>query len=252
MPRKARNYYVADFYHIMIQGDEKKFIFKKNSAKEKYIYLLKRNSFRNDIKIIAYCVMDNHVHILLHCKEIERISKMMQQCNTSFGMYYSKQRNNVGHVFRDRFVDEPIYDKTYLINCIKYIHLNPVKANIVKECSDYPFSSYNDYLNNINPIFENVLSTCDFSFKNLVEIINNSHIDESIIEKFLEDTPNVNMHETLKELLQDYDINNLSHEKIIEIYSKLKCLCKVNKTQLAKVLNIKKTTFFKMIENYEN
>ncbi len=88
MARKSRNMLISDFYHIMVQGDEKKYIFETIDSKKKFIYLLKRNAFRNDVKIIAYCVMDNHVHILLHSNEIERISKMMSQCNTAFGLYY--------------------------------------------------------------------------------------------------------------------------------------------------------------------
>ena len=91
MARKSRDFYLSDFYHLMVQGDEKKFIFEKGYYKDKYIYLLKRNAFRNDVKIIAYCIMDNHAHILVHSKEINRISKMMLQCNTSYGLYYSKK-----------------------------------------------------------------------------------------------------------------------------------------------------------------
>ena len=141
MPRKARNCYVSDFYHIMIQGDEKKSIFRKERYKEKIVYLLKRNAFRNDVKLIAYCVMDNHVHILVHSKEIERVSKMMLQTNTSYGKFFSKERKNVGHVFRDRYRSEAIYTQKYLINCIKYIHENPVKANIAHSCKKYQYSS---------------------------------------------------------------------------------------------------------------
>ena len=86
MPRKPRYYYQSSFYHIMVQGDEKKYIFKQEKYKKRYLYLLKHNAFRNDVEIIAYCLMDNHVHILVFCPEIERISKMMVQSNTSFGL----------------------------------------------------------------------------------------------------------------------------------------------------------------------
>ena len=147
MPRKPRNFYLSDFYHIMVQGDEKKYIFSKEWYKEKFIYLLKRNAFRNDIRIIAYCIMDNHAHVLFHCKDINRISKTMAQCNTSYGKYYSKERQNVGHVFRDRYKSQYIYDRDYLFKCIKYIHLNPVKAKKVKCEEEYKYSSYKDFVN---------------------------------------------------------------------------------------------------------
>ena len=162
MPRKSRDFYISNFYHLMVQGDEKKFIFDKGYHKDKYIYLLKRNAFINDVKLIAYCIMDNHAHILVHSKEINRISKMMLQCNTSYGLYYNKKRKKVGHVFRERFRSEPIYTKNYLINCIKYIHQNPVKAKIEKNCGDYQYSSFNEYLNQAKFLYDDINEVCDF------------------------------------------------------------------------------------------
>lgn len=91
MPRKSREYYLSNFYHVMIQGDEKKFIFTKDMFKEKIIYLLKQNAIRNDVKLIAYCIMDNHAHILVYCKALENLSRMMLQSNTAYGRYYSKK-----------------------------------------------------------------------------------------------------------------------------------------------------------------
>ena len=67
--RKPRYYYESNFCHVMVQGDEKKFIFKDNICKDKYLYYLRHNTFKNDIEIIAYCVMDHHVHALLFCNE---------------------------------------------------------------------------------------------------------------------------------------------------------------------------------------
>ena len=64
----------------------KKFIFKDNICKDKYLYYLRHNTFKNDIEIIAYCVMDNRVHALFFCNELKRISKYMQETNTSFAI----------------------------------------------------------------------------------------------------------------------------------------------------------------------
>ena len=72
-------------------------------------------------------------------------------------------------LFRNRYKSEPIYDRKYLLNCIKYIHNNPVKANIVEECGDYKYSSYNDYSNNTgiakNKILEDIFGKdCNYLF----------------------------------------------------------------------------------------
>ena len=95
--RKPRYYYESNFCHVMVQGDEKKFIFKDNICKDKYLYYLRHNTFKNDIEIIAYCVMDNHVHALLFCNELKRISKCMQETNTSFAIFFNNRRKKIGH-----------------------------------------------------------------------------------------------------------------------------------------------------------
>lgn len=244
MPRKPRNFYLSDFYHIMVQGDEKKYIFSKDHFKDKYIYLLKRNSFRNDIRIIAYCIMDNHAHILLHCIDINKISKTMAQCNTSYGMFYSKERKNVGHVFRDRYKSEAIYDENYLINCIKYIHENPVKAGIVKKCDDYLFSSFNEYINKTNPLYCEMIECCDFGENEYCDIIKNSHTE---IE-YIDDIEKEEIEFVFNEIEDKYNINNLNNNDIKEIYKILYKRCKISKAKIADLLGINRRTFLNKIK----
>lgn len=245
MARKSRDYYLSDFYHIMIQGDEKKFIFDNNSKKNKIIYLLKRNAFRNDVKIIAYCIMDNHAHILIHCKEQARMSKMMSQCNTSFGLYFSKMRGNIGHVFRDRYKSEPIFTKIHLLNCIKYIHENPVKANIVRYCSEYPYSSFNEYLNKKN---DDIRDICDITNDDYLDIITNSHTDD----KYIDDEPlkKEELINVFDEIKIKYNTDNLTEKEMSEIYIELKKRCQTSKTQVAKLLNIERKKFAKILSKY--
>ena len=239
MARKSRDYHLADFYHIMVQGDEKKFIFNKSSYKEKYIYLLLRNSIRNDVKVIAYCVMDNHVHALVHAKEQKQMSKMMSQCNTSYGIFYSKERGNVGHVFRERYKSEVIYTKNHLLNCIKYIHQNPVKASITKECKNYPFSSYNEFLNN-----KDIMNICDITTKEYTDIIENSYTDTEFLE---DEVSKEDVYEVFNEIKLNYDLRNLSENDLIEIYKELKSRCKVSKTQISKLVNVERRKLARIV-----
>lgn len=243
MARNARDYHLADFYHIMVQGDERKFIFNKSNYKDKYIYLLKRNAFRNDIKIIAYCVMDNHVHILVHAKEQERMSKMMLQCNTSYGIFFSKERGNIGHVFRERYRSEVIYTKTHLLNCIKYIHQNPVKASITKNCKDYPFSSFNEYLNN-NIDNKEFMNICDITYDEYMDLIKNSYTDSEFLEDEAKKEESIKVFDEIKE---KYDLKNLTEKEMLEIYLELKDRCKISKTQISKLLNIERRKFARIL-----
>lgn len=70
----------------------------------------------------------------------------MKSVNQNFANHYNNLTSRVGTVFRNRYQVEPIYDCDHLINCIKYIHDNPVKAGMVRHCSEYPYSSYHDYM----------------------------------------------------------------------------------------------------------
>lgn len=244
MPRKSREYYLSNFYHVMIQGDEKKFIFTKDRCKDKIIFLIKQNSIRNNIKLIAYCIMNNHAHILVCCKQIEDLSKMMSQCNTSYGLYYSKLRGRVGHVFRNRYRSESIFSKNHLMNCIKYIHKNPVKANMVEACQEYRYSSYNEYLNK-NGIFDNeLMELCNISEEEYSDIIkscpsNFEYIDEP------EDVILV-----FEEIKSKYKLDNIKDNEMVKIYLELFERCNITKTKFAELLNMDRKKVSRILCNY--
>ena len=148
MPRKARKIIGSGYMHNMVQGINKEYIFKTKSQKIHYINLIKKYSQKYEISIIAYCIMDNHAHILTYSENIEKISNFMKETNTEYAIYYNKNKKRVGYVFRNRFSSKIIYNQEYLLKCIKYIHMNPVKAGITKNEEDYDYSSYKKYINN--------------------------------------------------------------------------------------------------------
>lgn len=144
--RVARKYENSSFFHIIVQGINKEYIFQEEKFKITYLKQINRFSNELEINIIAYCIMDNHAHFLIMCDKIENLSKLMQKVNSVYAKYYNYIMKRVGYVFRDRFLSEAIDNKRYFIHCIKYIHLNPVKANIVDKCEKYKYSSYNYFL----------------------------------------------------------------------------------------------------------
>lgn len=145
MPRVGRSSLGTTYFHIMVQGNAREYIFENRDDKEKYKYLLFKNSKEQGVKILAYCIMDNHTHILVKSTEQEKLSKLMTKTNTSYAMYYNKEKNRVGYVFRDRYKSQPIYEDKHLISCLVYIHKNPMKAGIVSSVEDYEFSSYHAF-----------------------------------------------------------------------------------------------------------
>lgn len=147
MPRHARKYYDTSFFHVIVQGINKEYIFKTERYINEYKKLLNKNKEDTSIEILAYSIMNNHAHLLIYANKIEEMSKFMKKVNTSYAKYYNYMENNrVGYVFRDRYLSEPIENEAYLIKCISYIHENPVKAGIVERKQDYRHSSYREYL----------------------------------------------------------------------------------------------------------
>lgn len=187
MARVSRNYIKSSFFHIMVQGINKEYIYNSDNDKEEYLKIIKAIENKCDIKVISHCVMDNHVHLITEIEEIKELSKFMHKVNTLYAMYYNKKYNRVGYVYRDRYKSQVIYSEKQLYACINYVHNNPVKAGICKCPCEYKYSSYNN-----------------FEF-NLIEVINTYTEKEDNI-KFLEDEEQTERE--IKELVENYLINN--------------------------------------------
>ena len=141
MPRFPRNYTETSFFHIITQGINKSFIFNNEEDIKYYIKTMYNLTEEQKIKIIGYCIMANHAHMLIQADNLKELSKYMQRLNTRYGIYYNKRYNRVGYVFRDRYLSEGIYNEKYFYNCLKYIFNNPVKAGICKNPKDYKYSN---------------------------------------------------------------------------------------------------------------
>ncbi len=160
----------------MIQGVNKEYIFKDEAYIREYLRIVGQNLKEYNIEVMAYCIMNNHAHFLIYTDDIQELGKFMHKTNLLFAKKYNKEKERVGVLFRNRYRTEPIYDERYLLNCIKYIHDNPVKAKMVDKCEDYPFSSYRDFMLNTgvtqNEIMRELFgSHCDYIqiFKELDE-----------------------------------------------------------------------------------
>lgn len=145
MPRIARKNIKTSFVHVMVQGVNKEFIFEEEKHLRMYLQLMLKNANDNDFEILAYCMMNNHAHFLFCIENFVSFGKYMHMNNQKFAQEYNKDKQRCGVVFRNRYQVEPIYDINHLRNCIKYIHNNPVKANMVMNCNEYRYSSYHDY-----------------------------------------------------------------------------------------------------------
>ncbi len=96
-------------------------------------------------QLFAYCLMGNHVHLLLKIQK-EKLEQIFKRIGARFVYWYNWKYERSGHLFQDRFRSEPIDDDGYLLTVVRYIHMNPVKAGICKNVSSYKFSSYTEYV----------------------------------------------------------------------------------------------------------
>ena len=94
----------------------------------------------------AYCLMDNHVHLLLQEQE-ETLGEIMKRVGVSYAYWFNRKYERVGHLFQGRFRSETVEDDAYFLTVLRYIHQHPVQAKLVARCSDYPWSSYAAYAN---------------------------------------------------------------------------------------------------------
>ena len=177
MPRIARRDLETTFFHIIVQGIASEYIFNDDEDIEIYLELVKKYCEIHNVKIIAYCMMNNHAHFLIQTETIVELSKAMQRINIIYGRYYNKKNNRIGYVFRDRFLSEAIITEIQLLNCMVYIHNNPVKAKIVKEMNEYKYSSYTDYINSKGVATPDIIRMVFGSVKEHIEQFNAIHIN---------------------------------------------------------------------------
>ena len=144
MARMAREKSETGIYHVMLRGIDKRDIFLTNSDYEKFIECLKKSKKKASYTIYAYCLMTNHIHMLIKAEE-EEIGDTIRRITVSYAQYYNIKNGRTGHLFQNRFKSEPVNTDRYFLTVLRYIHQNPVKAGMVENVEDYRWSSYNIY-----------------------------------------------------------------------------------------------------------
>lgn len=130
----------------MIRGINQQNIFSVDEDYEKFIAILTKYHKKIEYEIYAYCLMSNHVHLLIK-EEREALPHSMKRIGTSYVSWYNWQYNRKGHLFQDRYKSEPVEDDVYFLTVLRYIHQNPLKAGLTDDIASYQWSSYNEYIN---------------------------------------------------------------------------------------------------------
>ncbi len=144
MTRVARVKSVSGIYHIMWRGANRQEIFHDDEDCLKFLDIIEKYRRNSEMKIYAWCLMSNHVHLLLR-EGNEDISNTMKRIGVSFVGYYNWKYRTTGHLFQDRFKSENVETNRYLFTVIRYVHQNPVKAGIVNRVDGWRWSSCLEY-----------------------------------------------------------------------------------------------------------
>lgn len=145
MARTARTKSVSGMYHIMVRGLNKQDIFLDVGDRMRYLDTLLQVKVKSGCQVHAYCLMSNHVHLLLEEGADVGVGEVMQQMGSSYALWFNHKYERLGYLFHDRFRSEPIETTDNVLAVMRYIHQNPVKAGMVAGCEGYVWSSYLAY-----------------------------------------------------------------------------------------------------------
>ena len=143
MPRTARKTSESGYFHVIVRGNGQQQIFEENDDYKYFLLLLEKYSKETGVAVCAYCLMGNHVHMLL-CDKADGLALFMKKLEVSYASFFNWKYGRTGHLFQGRYKSEPINDDSYLLQVFRYILRNPAKAGLGLPES-YPWSSYRFY-----------------------------------------------------------------------------------------------------------
>ena len=230
MPRQARKKSKTGIYHIMLRGINQQQIFEDSEDFDKFLQVLKDCKAISEFKIFAYCLMGNHIHLLIQ-EVVEPIEQIMKRIATRFVYWYNIKYQRVGHLFQDRFKSEPVEDDVYFLTVLRYIHQNPIKAGICKKLENYQYSSYNEFLG------LPYLVDCDFVFdmidkEQFINFNNETSFDRCLD---VEEKPLIRVtEEQAQKIIEKISkCKNVSDFQALNIKTRDKCLKKFKESGLS-------------------
>ena len=142
MARPLRIEYPGALYHITSRGNRKDNIYLRSSDRYKFLEILEKTVKKCNWVCHAYCLMNNHYHLLIETRDAN-LSVGMRQLNGVYTQYFNRSNDSVGHLFQGRFKSILVEKESYLLELSRYIVCNPVRANLCEEPKDWKWSSYN-------------------------------------------------------------------------------------------------------------
>jgi len=251
MPRKPR-IEIAGYYHIINRGVEQRVVFKEAEDYEYFEKIMCLYAKNYNITIHNYCLMSNHYHLLIELNQ-ENLSKYMRQLNMSYAIYFNKKYKRVGHLWQGRFKSWYVTDEAYLYTLMCYIEQNPLKANIVKDIKDYPYSSYHNFLKEDIPqcLKNSWIIQNHKNDKEAIKEMLNSKIDTTTLQELkkassLVEAPNIDKKPNINKLQKMFDNTTDIKQRNKQIIKA--CNKGYSQHMIAKVLELNQATVHRIIK----
>src|SRR4051794_20537722 len=253
MPRKARKKSNTGIYHIMLRGINKQSIFEDDEDRLKFLETLKKYKAISMYTIYSYCLMDNHIHLLMKESE-ESISEAVKRISASYVYWYNMKYERCGHLFQERFKSENVENPTYFLTVLRYIHQNPIKAGLAKNVFECKWTSINEYIKKVKIVdIDRGLNLFSSDRRKaiqwFVEFMNESNEDQC-----LDDHVKVRLSDKeVREYLYKLGITNISKLQQMEkeerdsLLARMKGLNGVTIRQLSRITGISKSVIHRVL-----
>ncbi|KJS19221.1 MAG: transposase [Clostridiaceae bacterium BRH_c20a] len=258
MPRRAREKSETGIYHIMIRGANRQEIFHDDKDRLRFLDTLNKVKTTSKMQVYGWCLMNNHVHLLLE-EGSEEISISMKRLGVSFVWYYNQKYKTTGHLFQDRFKSENVESDKYLLTVIRYIHQNPVKVQLVKRVEQWRWSSCRGYYG--DKVYPRSLLDNELVLKMFFEDeskamekfkqFNEQETNDSCLDDIINEKVKLSDEEARLEVLKVIDgieiaqVKSLPKKERDQILQKVKGIEKITQRQAARILGVSPNLIFK-------
>ncbi|WP_226675735.1 transposase [Rossellomorea aquimaris] len=249
MPRQAREKSKSGIYHVMLRGINKQTIFEDDEDRMRFLHTLYKYKKKCQYELYGYCLMDNHVHLLLKEKDTA-LSDIIKRISSSYVYWYNMKYDRCGHLFQARFRSENVETTSYFLRVLRYIHQNPLKAGLARGVFSSKWTSIHEYDSPSSPVNTAAVLRLfsnkeDISISLFKQYMNTTNEDEC-----LDDLPRWRRtDEEVREYLSDLGIKNISllqqmnKQQRNTILIELKNLKGVSERQLSRITGISRSVF---------
>ena len=193
MPRLARKFYDGAVYHIIQRGNNKNKIFIEKQDYSRFLRLISKYKEKYSFELYNYCLMTNHVHLLIRIIKKENMPKLFQGLFQSFQYHHRRKYDYCGSLYQNRYKSILVENDAYLLECARYIERNPLRGKIADSIDEYKWSSYNFYVNGEknkiitpNPLYISLAKTTTKRRKLYVNYVLNPRPYEELLDKNIE------------------------------------------------------------------